>query len=76
MLVFTEDNIRGICSVSTDMSFSEVENYVAEQKEPILFVKKKDEILGYIRAHDIMDEIEEMDIQEIEMERRFWLSQL
>ncbi|MFT9849730.1 sigma 54-interacting transcriptional regulator [Aneurinibacillus sp. REN35] len=73
MLVFTEDNVRGICSVSTDMSFTEVESYVAEQKEPVLFVKKKDEILGYIRAHDIMDE---METQEPEKERHFWLSQL
>jgi transcriptional regulator with PAS, ATPase and Fis domain len=58
MLVFTEENIREIHTVSTDMSFSEVECYLEENKEPILFVKKKEEIIGYIRAQELFGETE------------------
>ncbi|ERI09685.1 sigma 54-interacting transcriptional regulator [Aneurinibacillus aneurinilyticus] len=71
MLVFTEDNVRDILSISTDMSFAEVEHCLAKQKEPVLFVKKKDEILGYIRAQDLAGEVENEG-----RDRQFWLSHL
>nr|WP_027415541.1 PAS domain-containing protein [Aneurinibacillus terranovensis] len=56
MLVFTPENIRPIHSISTDMSLSAIQAYLHDHKEPIVFVKKKDELLGYVRTQDILTE--------------------
>ncbi|AMA74816.1 sigma 54-interacting transcriptional regulator [Aneurinibacillus thermoaerophilus] len=40
------------------MSFSEVERYLEEQKEPVLFVKKKEEVIGYVRVQDLSSDKE------------------
>lgn len=58
MLVFTTDNIRNIHTVSIDTTLVEAQTALAELHEPVLFVKNKEKLLGYIRAHDVVVEQE------------------
>lgn len=58
MLVFTTDNIRNIHTVSIDTTLVEAQTALTELHEPVLFVKNKEKLLGYIRAHDVVVEQE------------------
>ncbi|WP_096467566.1 sigma 54-interacting transcriptional regulator [Aneurinibacillus soli] len=64
MLVFTEENIRNIHTVSIDTTLVQAQKTLDELHEPVLFVKNKEKLLGYVRAHDVAIETEpDMDAE-------------